>query len=100
MEVRASRVACRADIADNLTLVNARAAMNVLGEAIHVGISRGIGGIVADADIISVAAPAALHYDNAIARGHDWCALGRGEINALMHARKAQDRIPAPPEWR
>ena len=93
MQMGAGRPACGAYIADHLTLANPVAERDLAVEPAHMR----IGGIetagMANADIVAIATLAAAIGDHAVARRIDRRTRCRGEVDAPMHFRVAENRV-------
>src|SRR3546814_12785112 len=79
-----------ADIADDLTLPDARTLVDSAAEFLHVRVSGLEGPVVTDADVIAVAAVALRHFADAVARRIDRGTSRRRKIESLMHLSVAQ----------
>src|SRR5437868_11864858 len=96
MEVRAGRIAGRADIADQLALAHLVAGLD--DDLALVAIARFVPVHMLDQREIAIAVRPAGLLDDAVARRVDWCSLGRGEIDAGVELACVEDRMDAPAE--
>src|SRR5262249_1567918 len=100
VDVRAGRKAGGADIADHLALADALSDLDALRIRGHVA----VGGLIAvrmlDADVLAVTAFPAGEIDRAVAGGEDRRAVAGRPVDAGVHAREAEDRMPARAEAR
>src|SRR3546814_203970 len=95
VEVRPGGAAGGADIGDDLALLDATAGAHALGEAGRVGVGGLDLAVVADADVVAVAAVALGHLHHAVASRHDRRPARGGEVHALVHLGVAENRVPA-----
>src|SRR5690606_6532342 len=95
VQVRAGRRAGRADIGDHLALAHLLPGLPTLGVARQVGVAGLPAAIVAEPDPVAVTAPAARLDRHPVAGGIDRRAGSGAEVDALVHAAIAVDRVPA-----
>ena len=98
VDVRAGRLAGRADEADHLALPHLLAGLHALGEGRHVAVGGLVAVVVLDADVFAVAAFGAGLLDHAVAGGEDRRAVGGGPVDAGVHLHIAEDRMAAAAE--
>ena len=82
MQVRAGGTSGRAHISDHLTLADALALAHPAGKRVQMGISGRVGAVVANLDVIAIAAILAGLDDAAVASGINRGAFRGREINA------------------
>ena len=85
MQVGACGAAGRADIADDLPLLDAAAGFQATAETLQVRIGGVQVAAVANTDIVAVGAEGSHTLDRAITGGIDGCATGSSKIDALVH---------------
>ena len=93
LEVRAGRQPGRADIADHLAARDALARGD--GEAAHMAIAARDAAAVIELDEIAVTAVAAGHHHAPVDRRIDRRAVRGGEVEPLVHAQEAEQRMAA-----
>ncbi len=98
VQVRAGRTAGRADIANDVALVDVLARMNRDGR--HVAVTGFPILVVGDAYPAAVTAPPFGVFDDTIAGGLDRRTDRRGEVDAGMHLHEAEDRVETHAEGR
>src|SRR5690606_2366751 len=89
-----------AHVADHLALAHPLPGRDALGETGHVRVRGAVLVGMPDADVIAIAAVAPGDLDPAVARGVDRRPGRRGEVDALVHAVVAEDRVAAHAEAR
>src|SRR5262249_8504485 len=100
VDVRAGRLAGRADEADHLALPHLLAGLHALGEGRHVAIGGLVAVVVLDADILAVAARRPGLLDHALAGGEDRRTVGGRPVDTGVHPHITQDRMAAAAEAR
>jgi len=95
VQVRPGGETCVADERDHLAARHPRSRRDARGEGGEVSVAGHPTGRMANVQHVTVAARGSRVGDHAVSGGQNWRALGRAEVDALVHADDAEDWMEA-----